>query len=252
MKVAFVEPINNVGFTSTLTDTTLINIQSIDKYNKSFLRKLLKFKNIIIDNGVFEMFHSGEFDFDKNTSLVDIVKEQESVYNILSRFANVKIILPDVPFDFRRTVEMVSEVMVERKWEVIPVDYICVIQGNSLDEVEKCCEFYSDMGSKFVAIPVRLRQRFSGVYDVVKQYFNPRQIHLLGFDLSDLTNKKMLRECYSMDTSYPIKCWLAKVKIGEDVKRSKDYLKTIIEDEKGCLEYVKRFLVWLKTTIYTR
>lgn len=247
MKIAFVEPVHNVGFTSVLTDVTLINVQNIDKNNKSFLQNLLKFKSIIIDNGVFEMFHSGEFD---GVLSPDVLKEQESVYRILQKYADVKVVLPDFPFDFKKTIEIVSDAMIERKWDYIPADYMCVVQGDSLREIEKCCKFYCDFEGKIVAIPIRLRQKFPRAYNIVKQYFKPEQIHLLGFDLSDLANKQMLRECRSMDTSYPIKCWLAGVKIGEDVKRSKDYLKSVVENEKECLDFVKKFLVWLRVQVY--
>ncbi len=235
MKVAFVEPINHIGLTSSITPLTLINVQSI---NDNVFNKLLNFKEIIIDNGVFEFFHSKEFN---EIDYEDIVRKQLFFKEKLEEEGKkVYLVLPDVPFNYIETRKLSEKVLEQNDY----ANFIGVIQGKNYEEVEEMCRFYKKWGVKLIAVPVRLREKLPNVLENIKSY-NLNKVHCLGFHLGDLKNKLFFK-CRSMDTSYPIKCYLTNTPLGEDISRPSTYLTSKIDNEEKCLEICKEFLKMLK------
>jgi hypothetical protein len=235
MKIAFVEPVKHLGFTSSLTPITLVNIQSITPQN---VEKLAKFKEVIIDNGVFEIFHSKEF---SKSDFASNFNKQIEVAEILESLGiKVSVVLPDFPFDMQKTQELVREALSTSCFDNV----IGVIQANKPEEIYEMCVFYREWSVDKIAIPVRLREKIPDVFKHIK-FWNYDEIHNLGFSLNDLKTPEFFK-CASCDTSYPIKCYLTNTPLGEDVKRPSLYLQATIQDENKCLDLCKKFLDMLE------
>jgi hypothetical protein len=235
MKIAFVEPVKHLGFTSSLTPITLVNIQSITQQN---IEKLTKFEEVIIDNGVFEIFHSkefNEFDFASNFN-----KQIEAAETLESFGVNVSIVLPDFPFDMQKTQNLVKEALSTSCFD----NMIGVIQASEPKEIYEMCVFYKEWDVDKIAIPVRLREKIQDVFKYIK-FWEFDKIHVLGFSLDDFKTPEFFK-CASCDTSYPIKCYLTNTPLGEDVRRPSFYLQSLIKDENKCLDLCKKFLEMLE------
>ena len=244
MKIAFVEPIKHIGFTSKLTPITLVNIQTINKQN---INKLKKFQTVLIDNGVFEIYHSNEFA--KSDLLHNVFNKQLEAALQLN---NTRIILPDYPFNYKLTLNLHTRALslVDLKYQELGYNrFIGVVQAKNYLEADKIIKkFKNFLNLKYISVPKRLREQLPNILRIVKRYYPLENVHLLGFNIRTDFEMPYFIECSSMDTSYPIKCCLTNTLIGKYVKRPANYLKSTL-DEEECSSKIQEFYNWFDSKV---
>lgn len=243
MKFQLIEPKNNFYSSKTVEETMIIP-QFVDN-----VEKLKNYKSMIVDNGVFEMFHSNQLDKD------DYDKQIQEAFlffkKVKATFPDKKIyfVLPDFPFDCFKTMLQTTKFLFKalKIRGVKTDDFIGVIQGRNAEEVHNICDFYKEVSIKIVAIPNKLRKYFyditENVVDFVLNYFKPDSIHNFGFELEDVYNNSFWG-CRSFDSTYPLKIHFQGRKFGDDVSRERDYFERKI-NAKTTQNVIFEFRRWL-------
>jgi hypothetical protein len=168
---------------------------------------------------------------------------------------NIKIVLPDVPFNCEKTLNYFKMILDNEITKQNPSVFAAVVQAkeSNLDTtVSRCMDIYLSNNIPLIMIPIRLREmyyKYSGdVTEFILREFGEevgKRIHQLGFSLQDVHSAAFWR-CRSFDTTYPLKTLATNTGMGFGVKRPTNYFDLCFSPIEVRSQIMK-FKMWLRT-----